>query len=338
MLTKTDELSSMAPVTYMYTLPFKAVVTCLCNILDDYEIPDDFKNYTTHSIRTQSEWDALHIVIRMFPWPITSALHAGLVTRWLKRYPFGGSCSSVEQKRTIIQKLSLNETEDAPMSFIVHKVVNDPLGRAELVACDLLSQRVRRLLDEKEQAESSSFPTMMGRGRRIREESLEEQALRRRRREAMVLHEGRGPLERSDIIQRDDTLRRTAVELDNLRLQVADAREISNTQLGQLRAQAALAREQVDRAVEISELAGPLGSSDFDTERRNAIAYVRAQAAEVIEQTERATQEVSQSLANFDSLGLLETRSSGFEAWLNWRSSVEVPSGDQDQHHEFADE
>ena len=310
----------------------KALISCLCNILDEYNIPDDFTDQTTYSIRTQPERDALHSVVKLFPWPLTGVLRAGLVTLWLKRYPFGGNCSSIEHKRAIIQKLSLNETEDGPMSFIVNRVVNAPLGRAQLVACGLLSQRARRLLDEKEQAESGSFPTMMRRGRRIREESLEEQALRRRRREAMVLHEGRGPLERGDIIQRDDTLRRTAAEVDDLRLQVVNAMEISNNRLDQLRAQAALAREQVRRAIEISELTEPLGDSDFDTERRDAIAYVTAQAAEVIEQSERAIEDVPQRPANFDNLMLPDTRSSGLEAWQNWRLS------DQDQHDEIGND
>ena len=55
--------------------------------------------------------------------------------------------------------------------------------------------------------DSSIYSSRGPNSRRVREESMEEQALRRRRREAMVLGESGRPIERGDIIERPDTSR-----------------------------------------------------------------------------------------------------------------------------------
>ena len=59
----------------------------------------------------------------------------------------------------------------------------------------------------------------VGTNNRPREESFEEQALRRRRREAMVLGEIGRPIERADIIEQD------SIALDGLRSQVTASQE-----------------------------------------------------------------------------------------------------------------
>lgn len=56
---------------------------------------------------------------------------------------------------------------------------------------------------------------------RLREESFEEQALRRRRREAVVVNEGDHPVTQQDIIQRNPSLHNTIRQLEDRRVERA---------------------------------------------------------------------------------------------------------------------
>lgn len=56
---------------------------------------------------------------------------------------------------------------------------------------------------------------------RLHEESFEEQALRRRRREAVVVNEGDHPLTQQDIIQRNPSLHTTTRQLEDRRVERA---------------------------------------------------------------------------------------------------------------------
>ena len=163
--------------------------------------------------------DALNILAALLQHNCTDAISAGFVA-WLIKYPFGGY-EKPEEKKTIIADITSWYYEDPAMHSILSFVTNSGL-RDELVQ--------RGVFDKKEPFEGESVgtewtwtysgdveieqlvsSTMRG-GRRMREESAEEQALRRRRREAMVLGEIGRPIERSDIIERQNTTQEEEID------------------------------------------------------------------------------------------------------------------------------
>lgn len=111
------------------------------------------------------------------------------------------------------------EYDNFEMCTILNTLVTDDQAREELInqgLADASAMENNTIDDVMEQiwivtnrsaAEADGGPDsgpMMRRGRRVREESIEEQALRRRRREAMVLGQDGRAIEGDDIIERDD--------------------------------------------------------------------------------------------------------------------------------------
>ncbi|KAI9836171.1 MAG: hypothetical protein M1837_003434 [Sclerophora amabilis] len=179
----------------------QAVVTALVHILRD-------PARASSSQRYPPERNAMTIVSRLLPYNIPSALRAGIVKRWLAHYPFG---TTESETRATIKKICTYNAEDHLMSEIVCILENHPDGRKQMrlagltgSAMDEDSDGDERMVDGEETAGLVVGPARAPPLRRFREESLEEQRLRRRRREAMVLSDGAQPLGRRDIIQRDD--------------------------------------------------------------------------------------------------------------------------------------
>ena len=204
--------------TYGNYATYKALIDCLCRFLDDKEAyPPTFNLETNQAHRSEGEQDAMFILCVACQMKPADAFKAGLVTRWLAKYPFGGFKSSESEKRAIVQRVKspVTESDDLNMSEILRFLDKEPEGRRQLRSHGLLDSAIGESPDGEEDKEILVFGVEDGsatgvtvgaqRGRRVREDSLEEQALRRRRREAMVLHEGTSPLSRSDIIQREDT-------------------------------------------------------------------------------------------------------------------------------------
>ena len=162
---------------------------------------------------------------------MSQALGAGIVSRWLANYPFCGGSVSETRKIEAVQQLKTWNTEDTLMCDILSMIDCAPEGRKELRKHGLVGSAIGETDDEEGDTlmvggeDTAGFSIgSIARGRRVREESIEEQALRRRRREAMVLSEGGRPLGRDDIIQRDNVIRDEDVEQELERLIEDEAR------------------------------------------------------------------------------------------------------------------
>lgn len=210
--------------TFANYATFKALIDCLYRFFDDKEAyPHGFGSYTNQHHRPEAEQDAMFVLCVACRGKMAEVLRAGLVTRWLAKYPFGGFETPDTAKQLLIKHLKNHETEwsDPTMTEILRFVDSEPEGRRQLRNHGLLGSVIGESPDDEDDKDISMSGAEDGavtgvtvgalRGRRIREESIEEQALRRRRREAMVLHEGNSPVSRSDIIQRDDVNREHSV-------------------------------------------------------------------------------------------------------------------------------
>lgn len=139
------------------------------------------------------------------------ALRAGFA-EWLVSYPFGGDCPAGWKQKLIVD-IRRGYYEDLPMYIIVtFALVNDEV-RAKLLKHGLIGNVIGLYEDEfgsawcigSDGTIESTMNISLRNAQRVREESIEERALRRRRREAMVLGETGRPIERGDIIERRNT-------------------------------------------------------------------------------------------------------------------------------------
>ncbi|CAD6583169.1 MAG: hypothetical protein ASARMPREDX12_001196 [Alectoria sarmentosa] len=190
---------------------YKAIVDCLCNLLPEAQTAE--KN---SAFRTQPERNALYVLHHILGFDVAKALEAGVISRWLAQYPFGGaSASKYKKKKTILEILdngSYYEDSDfgRTMRAMLFCMSKTPSLRKEMIEHGLLDVP-KDSNEDMSEAPSGTFPhtnrtrrgTPVGTSNRPREESFEERALRRRRREAMVLGEVGRPIERADIIERD---------------------------------------------------------------------------------------------------------------------------------------
>ena len=212
---------------------YKAIVDCLCNLLPEAQIAEK-----DPAFRTQPERNALYVIHQIVSMDVAKALEAGVISRWLAQYPFGGlNASTYNKKKTVIDLIDnglFNEDSEFrdTMQSMLRYMSSTPALRKEMVEHGLLdvpkgnditvdvnfSRCEKRpwtdyVQDDWEMTEA--YPRTyayidrtrrgipIGTSNRLREDSFEEQALRRRRREAMVLGEIGRPIQRADIIERD---------------------------------------------------------------------------------------------------------------------------------------
>lgn len=185
--------------------------------------------------REPASRDALSILALLLQYDSRDAVRAGLVDSWLAWYPFGGHASTKRKKKIIVEIVACYY-EDAPMHTIVTFAIANDEARQQLVQHGL----VDKLTIEEIQSDpdfmwyvgpegvvESTYTPFIRRNRPIREESVEEQALRRRRRHAMVLGEVGRPIQRGDIIERQNTQDEREVEQE-LQGLVAESQEPEN--------------------------------------------------------------------------------------------------------------
>ncbi|KAI9698232.1 MAG: hypothetical protein M1836_004234 [Candelina mexicana] len=172
-----------------------ALTDCLCNIAAS-RFPEG-RSTTLSSptqARPQHERIALMILLRVTRFNVTPAIDAGIISRWLANYPIAGI------------------NEDLLLSEVASTLTRNHIGIKELSIVGLTVDQTESndsdietwIVGDEAAPRQSSRLGSGGLGRRMREESIEEQALRRRRREAMVIHEGGRPLSNEDIIQREE--------------------------------------------------------------------------------------------------------------------------------------
>ena len=221
----------LRPITTAQKFPtplfdtYKAIFTCLCNLHNEMLAFEIFFRDTDASTRLNTNRmkgnrepasrDALSVLALLLQYDSRDAVRAGLVVSWLVKYPFGGH-TSPERKRKIIADIVAWVYEDPPMHTIVTFTIANDEARQQLVQHGLVDKAKETFQDIESDPDfmwyvgpegvvESTFTPFLRRNRRIREESVEEQALRRRRRHAMVLGEVGRPIQRGDIIERRNT-------------------------------------------------------------------------------------------------------------------------------------
>ncbi|KAL8698555.1 MAG: hypothetical protein Q9201_006507 [Fulgogasparrea decipioides] len=211
----------------------QSIIKCLSDLLPlsyQYEAAR-MSGQTSH--RTQPECDAIKLLeFFLERYGARVGLECSLFSLWLAKYPFGGDLESkypndrtaqIAAKQRVIEHIRSYQDSDLAMTKTLRLMIADERACEMMSSCRLLIEsypshggddenddedKYSRSWYEVHGTASSPDPglgPMMRRGQRVREESLEEQALRSRRREAMVLGEMGRPIERENIIQRADT-------------------------------------------------------------------------------------------------------------------------------------
>lgn len=199
---------------------YNALVECLCNLIPEHiPAPQTVYRCVTQARRPQAERTALIILCRLLRDNLVDAISAGIITRWLSNYPFGGSTTDEAVRREAVHQLKTFTSDDILMCEVIVRLDNFAEGRKQLRRCGLIGSAIGENDGNEDDTWMVDGEDTAGGGvalgassRRVREESAEEQALRRRRREAMVFSEGGGPLGRENIIQRDEVVLDDEVE------------------------------------------------------------------------------------------------------------------------------
>ncbi|MCJ1397009.1 hypothetical protein MMC11_000201 [Xylographa trunciseda] len=189
----------------------KVIISCLCDMTNKNKVCQEGQD-TNFEERQKPEKDALYILyFGLCRNNIREVLRAGLVSRWLAEYPFGGPNTPESRKVEIVQSLRTGRSDDFMMNRILFAIDSEPEGRKQLRKHHLLGSVIGESPDDDddgdilmiggEEVAGHSSGRLRHHGSRIHEESLEEQALRRRRREAMVISDDGAPLGRDNIIQ-----------------------------------------------------------------------------------------------------------------------------------------
>jgi hypothetical protein len=151
----------------------------------------------------------MYVLARLIPYNVPEALKAGVVTRWLAKYPFG---DTEHDRREAIKALKTWSAQDVLLSEIVCAIESHPDGRKQMRMAGLTGSAMgepdsdgdERMNGGVEDTEAIIAGGLASR-RRLRNASSEERVRRRRRREAMVLSDGVEPIGSEDIIQQRPT-------------------------------------------------------------------------------------------------------------------------------------
>lgn len=174
--------------------------------------------------RPLGENKAMSTLNILLPENIAAALEAGVVDRWLAKYPFPCAVKNELRRRHIVTLTKIWSADDPAMACIIGILASHRDGAAQLRRHGLMGSMLHEdpsalhnyedfsPYDPDDDDDDGDTDVWMYDGgdtagaqpwypRRQQEASVEEQALRRRRREAMVFSEGGRPLGRDNIIQ-----------------------------------------------------------------------------------------------------------------------------------------
>lgn len=223
-------------------------MNCLCNFLDEHtEQTSTTASPILPKTRPLGEKKALQILNVLLPEDVSTAVAAGVVSRWLVKYPFPCALEEPSGRENVILLMKNWWSDDATMSSILGTLTTHPEGYEQLQEYGLMSIMGDESEDDRDRDEDEDHDEdpdehddddseiwdiedsdedldvdmprdgdiLMEEGddtaglgfhawpsRRLQAGTTEDQALRRRRREAMVLSEGGRPLGRENIIQR----------------------------------------------------------------------------------------------------------------------------------------
>ncbi|KAJ5558163.1 hypothetical protein N7535_008379 [Penicillium sp. DV-2018c] len=214
-LVSNHALTRTSIVTRLADLPtFTAIIDCLCNLLEDHvENTSTTNSPILPKTRPIGEKHALKILHSLLlPGNIPIALEAGIVSRWLSRYPFPCAMTEPSRRRDVVILMKTWWLDDPAMGTILGMLSGHPDGLKQLRKYELMGSN---MIEEKDHDDDETRSDVwvvapdqavgsLGQtpSQRHQEGSAEEQALRRRRREAMVLSDGRRPIGNDDIFQR----------------------------------------------------------------------------------------------------------------------------------------
>lgn len=117
---------------------YKAIVDCLCNLLPEAQTAE-----RNSAFRTQPERNAVYILHHIIDLDIPKALQAGVVSRWLVQYPFGGSDTSKPGQEKAIMEIINNASYYEDMDFgrtmrgLLSIMLRTPSLRKEMVGYSL---------------------------------------------------------------------------------------------------------------------------------------------------------------------------------------------------------
>ncbi|PLN82721.1 hypothetical protein BDW42DRAFT_200273 [Aspergillus taichungensis] len=187
---------------------YTAIVDCLCFFLEEHvEETSTTVSPILPKTRPLGEKKALSVLNLILQENIPAALEAGVITRWLAHYPFPCALSEPSRRQDVVILMRTWWSDDAVMSAIFNTLSTHPDGAKQLRKYGLMGSMMEEndqdetdsdvwMVDGEDTAGSRHIPT-----RRPRDRTAEEQVVRRRRREAMVLSDGGRPLGNDDIIQ-----------------------------------------------------------------------------------------------------------------------------------------
>ncbi|KAF7117230.1 hypothetical protein CNMCM5793_005986 [Aspergillus hiratsukae] len=187
---------------------YTALVDCLCNFLEEHvEETSTTDSPILPKTRPLGEKKALSILNLILQENIPAALEAGVVSRWLSKYPFPCALTKPSRRKDVVILMKTWWSDDTIMSAIFSTLSSHPDGTKQLRKYGLMGSMMEEndpddedsdvwMIDGEDTAGSRRLS-----GRRVRGGTAEEQAVRRRRREAMVLSDGVHPLNNDDIFQ-----------------------------------------------------------------------------------------------------------------------------------------
>ncbi|KAJ9297614.1 hypothetical protein DTO271G3_4389 [Paecilomyces variotii] len=188
---------------------YTALIDCLCNFLEEHvEETGTTISPILPKTRPPGERKALSTLNIILPENIHGALQAGIVSRWLSKYPFPCAVADEARRQDVVLLCKSWWGDDTFMCSIINTLASHPDGVKQLRKYGLMGSMMEE--NDHDDYDRDSDVWMVGgddtagprglSGRRLREESEEERALRRRRREAMVFSEGGRPLGNDNII------------------------------------------------------------------------------------------------------------------------------------------
>ena len=224
-----------------------ALILCLRNLLPLHNITDPLPGCLSRYSPPRSpvlpprrpviEKLALRLLGTVLHLALPIALRAGVVSEWLKFYPF--PCAQSDNPDRVCDLVDIFQTwwpDDPLMAEVLGHIARDPTGRAHLRDAGLMKTLMRggplpreayihdyrdedlqsvvpsveddsdvSMVDGEDTAGAAASTSITHRLPRARTQlngnSAEEQALRRRRREAVVVSDGNAPLGRENIIE-----------------------------------------------------------------------------------------------------------------------------------------
>ena len=187
---------------------YAALVKSLEYSLTDYEHNEYDSEWDNWHLRDVVEQGCLLILSQLVhSFGIVGIVKSGFIERWLAKEPWGGSDEERQLNflESIQKKYRLND--------ITVAIFKEPQGRKALEKAKLLPPELFNEIDlgnsrdvrmiNGESTAGEDFDGMFVESRRRRDQTPEDEHLRRRHREAMVLNDGTRPLGRGDIIERE---------------------------------------------------------------------------------------------------------------------------------------